>query len=292
MRDRITFLRCCRSVLVVLASLPLWVSAANGDTSIALGVFPYQSSRDIATLYQPMKEYLQKHLGTPVEIKTAPNFKTFVQRTEQHQYQLVVTAPHFASLAQTESKYRPLARYGKEIRAIILVANPPAISTVDDLKGKTLAFADPLALAAIAGIQMLKDQGLTPETDFTLRRTIHHKNTLSAIQQGGADAALVGSLFFAQLPGHIHEKFHILSRSEPLPSQFILAAPKVSKKQFKQIQTLLLKFATAPEGQFFMEKSGFDGIKSASKLDLQPMKAYAAETKRLLEAEPDGLETP
>ena len=70
---------------VLLAAAP--VSAQ--PTALEIGVLPNISARVLLTQYEPMRKYLERVLGRPVQISTAPNWKVFQERTLAREYDLV-----------------------------------------------------------------------------------------------------------------------------------------------------------------------------------------------------------
>ncbi|MDD5329623.1 MAG: phosphate/phosphite/phosphonate ABC transporter substrate-binding protein [Sulfuricella sp.] len=274
-----------RLALFLTALFGFWAAVATAaEAPLSVGVFPYLSARSLLTLYQPLHQYLEKELGVPVQFYTAPDFKTFVQRTHQHQYQVVITAPHLARLAQTESGYVPLANYASELRAVVVVAMASPIVSLDELRSKVVAVPDRLAVIPMIGLQLLRERGLRAEADFRLRASQTHGNAVLAVRRGEADAAVVGSLPLSQLPGEVQDEMRTLAVSGPIPSQFIMADPRLPPKLIERLRRALIAFPTTPEGERFVEENGMGGIQAAKESDLKKLDAYAHEVRVLLGA--------
>ena len=88
-------------------------SMAQAET-IRIGIIPYLTPGVLMSLFQPLRLQLQKDLGQPVELFTAPDVRSFARRTLKPDFDIVITAAHQARLAQLESGYHPLARHRPE----------------------------------------------------------------------------------------------------------------------------------------------------------------------------------
>lgn len=265
--------------------LALYAAAAiAAEPPLSVGVFPYLSARSLLTLYQPLRQHLEQELGMPVQFYTAPDFETFVQRTHQHQYQVVITAPHLARLAQTESGYVPLANYTRELRAVIVVAKNSSITNIGDLRGKVVAVPDRLAVIPMIGLEILRERGLQADIDYRLRASQTHGNAILAVRRGEAQAAVVGSLPLAQLPGEVQRDVQTLAMSGPISSQFFMADPGLTPKRIEQISRALIGFPATPSGKRFVDENGMGGIQAAKESELKKLDVYAREVRALLGA--------
>jgi phosphonate transport system substrate-binding protein len=88
----------CLCLFGLLAGLlPFSVQAAAVFT---LGIIPAHSPRVLTERYEPLRAYLESRLKQPVRIESAADFARFQARTVRGEFDLTVTAPHFARLAQ------------------------------------------------------------------------------------------------------------------------------------------------------------------------------------------------
>lgn len=260
------------------------VYAGDGrDETLALGIFPNLSARAIVALYQPLQANLEKSLQQRVQTYSAPDFKSFVKRTFRREYDVIVIAPHLARLAQTEAGFIPLFRYSQELHAMVVAAKSSEIRTVDELRGKTVALPDRLAVMPVLGLRLLHNRGLSDD-DFRIYPAASHSNAALSVQRGEAQAAIIGSVPYAQLPQELRSGLRIIATSESIPNQFILANPNLAPARIEAIRKALLDFAASPEGRLFFENNGFGGLKPASEADLKKMEPYARDAHNLLKA--------
>ncbi|MBS4098681.1 MAG: phosphate/phosphite/phosphonate ABC transporter substrate-binding protein [Sulfuricella sp.] len=271
-------------IKVWLAVVTLCVAGVSSaaDAPLHFGVFPNLSARALVLLYQPMQAYLEKALGRPVQIYSAPDFRTFLERTYNREYDLVVMAPHLARLAQSEAGYLPLFSYTQELHAVVVVAKSSAIQGVEDLRGKTVVLPDRLAVMPMLGLRVLRNHGLQPDVDFKPLYVASHSNSALAVQRGDAQGAIIGSAPYAQFPEELRDSLRVVARSEAIPNQFLLASPNLTPQRIEALRKALSAFAVAEEGRRFLENSGFAGLKPASDAELHKMEPYARDVQNFL----------
>jgi phosphonate transport system substrate-binding protein len=258
------------------------LAAAERLKPLEIGVFPNLSARAVVAMYQPLRDFLEKSLGRPVQVYTAPDFRTFVERTRGGEYDVLVTAPHLARLAQIESGYIPLANYASPLRALVVVPGRARFSSLEDLHGRTVSVPDRLAVISMVGVQLLRDHGLSPETGLRLVYAKSHTNAALSVLREEADAAVIGSAPFNQLPEDVRAGLRVLAATEPVPNQFYLASRRLPPELVAAIGRSLEEFAVSPGGRRFMETNRFGGLKGTSEGDLKKMDPYAKEVRRLL----------
>ncbi len=248
-----------------------------------MGLHPNVSARTILTMYQPVRVFLEQELGRPVNLYTAPDFKTYVQRTLNQEYDIAVTAPHLARLAQLKKRYEPILNFSDELRGLIVVNNKSSIKSVSDLRGKTIALPDRLTVITIMGLEFLRDHGLNPETDVQLFAARSHNNAAIAVERGQADAAVVGSVPYKQLTDDLRSHLRVIASTNAIPSQFVCTSSKLSAEETARVKNALLKYFQTPEGKEFLQSNGFGGVQPATEPILRNLDRYAAEAAKLLE---------
>lgn len=268
-------------LLVLLVFLPGPAGAATGE--LAIGLLPNLSTRLLLGTFKPMREFLENKLGRPVTLYTSPDLSNFVSRTQNREYDLIVTAPHFARLAQTDAGYQPLLSFRSNIFAVVVVAKNSRFTSLDMLSGETIAAPDRLALVTMAGLKMLHGKGLEPGGDYDLLWTRTHGNVALAVQRGEAAAGIMGILPLKQLPDSISRQLRVLSTTPAVNSQVIMANQHLTADQQQQIKEALLQFEQSPEGQQFFRSTHLDGFKPLGTNDLLQLDPYAKEVRRMME---------
>lgn len=253
------------------------------DKPLEIGVVPYVSTRVLVSSYEPMRLYLEKALGKPVKIYTAAGFKQFFLNAKRGDYDLVITAAHFARILQKEHKFTPLVRYSTGGRGMVMTTLNSPLKTMQDLRGQVVAVPDQLSLTAIVCMTYLRENGLQPGIDFQLLEVPSFASAILSVQKGDAMAAISARGPLAQMPKELRESVRpIVETGEFFPLVFI-SHQRLGKKTTNLLKNSLLRFSSeSTEGKKFLTNTGFGTIVPVSAKDMNSLDRYLLETKRLL----------
>jgi len=269
-------------LLLTWAGFSLPVLAAD-EKPIEIGVFPYLSVRTVLTTFQPIRRYLERKLGRPVELYTAPDFRSFIDRTRQGEYDVLITAPHFARLAQLETGYVPLAGFTKELHPIIVVAVNSPYNVLADLRGKTVVIPDRLAIVSMMGLRLLREQGIESDRDFRLVAAVSHNSAVLDVTRTKADAAITEAAALQQMPPELRNGVRVIAMAGTAPHVMLMAHPRLGRVVIQQLRSLLEEFADqSPEGREFLTATGYGGLKPVPEAVLKSLDPYAREIPRIL----------
>lgn len=262
---------------------PAWAADA---APLVFGVFPHLSAKQVVEVYRPMADALEQRLQRRVSLYTARDFKTFVERTRQGEYDLVLTAPHLAWLARQDAGYRPLLKYADPVRGLLVVKQDAPLNAPEQLRGRTIATADALAVTVLALQAQLAAHGLRRAADYRTLDAGTHGNAVMQVVNGRADAAMLGLHPFNLLPAELRAQLRVLAETPPLSSVMILAHPRLSDAEAQAVRAALLGFAAAPEGRAFMQRGGFGGFAEVDGSELRAFRPYALQAQDMLRAAP------
>jgi phosphonate transport system substrate-binding protein len=258
-------------------------SASADNIPIEIGIIPTLSTRTILTTYQPLREHLEEQIRKPVVLVTAPDYQTFIERTQRGEYRYVVTAPHFARLAQTEAGYVPMVRVKRELRGILVTRADSSIKTIHDLRGKIVSTPENYAVVTMLGLQLLRKHGLEPGKTVTLRAHASFNSAVLSVQNGESDAAFTAQTALNQMPKETQSALRTIASTNAVSHNMYLASKKVPPKEVEQMTRLLLEFAAdKPRGVPFFEQTGFLGYVRPTAAELKHLDPYVQELKQLL----------
>lgn len=277
---------CCARLISALLLLWLPVASAVAQTThkpLMIGVFPYLSANVVIKKFLPLRDYLEKQLGQPVQLYTAPDFETFTRRMLNSEYDIAIAAPHLARLAQTRAGYRPLLKHQQRWRSIIVVSTDSTINSPAGLRGKTLATPDSLALVTMEGKQWLRQHGLQPGTDVALHQAASHNNAVYLVRSGRAAAAITEENILGQMPDALKNSVRVFARLEPMTNIIYLATSRLDKATVKRIESLLTRFGEiSTSDRRFYKPTGFEGLVPVTEAEMKSMDTYAREAGQLL----------
>ena len=249
---------------------------------LTLGVLPNISARVLLTHYQPMREYLQQALGRPVEVVTANDFRAFAQATREGKYDAVVTAPNLARVAQVDSRWLPIAQYEPGIPALLVGAAGNRESAVAQLRGKSLALANPQSLVALVGLRWLNGQGLQQGRDFQVVRTPNDDSLGAVILNGEAPFAIMSQGEFRSKPDALRQSLRVVSEIATVPGFLVMANPSLAPADRQKLADALLAIGPTEAGRRFFALSGFSNIRRVDEREIAALDAYVDVTRRSL----------
>ena len=218
---------------------------ANPKTSsndiLYFGLLPYLSTTALIKTWRPFADLIEKTLHKKVIIKTAPDFRLFIQRTAEGRYDLLMTAPHFAALAVKTHGYQIIAGHNNDLTGDIVVAKNAVFQSINDLRGKTLATPDPLAAVSILAELTLKQHGLAPNKDIRIKTTASHNTALVDVAEGRAAAAVaVGGLYRRLNASNKFGQLRKLATTGKIPHIMYIANPSFSEDDIRKLRNVLI----------------------------------------------------
>jgi phosphonate transport system substrate-binding protein len=190
------------AILVLLAG-GAWPATA-ADPALRVGMIPDAGATQVSIEEKaPLREYLEKVIGQPVELIIPTNYNATVEALGNGSLDFAYLGGLTYVKAHARYNVTPLVQResDREFHSLFITAAASPINSLADLKGKTFAFGD---INSTSGHLMpyaaLKEAGLVPGSDFSFRYTGSHPATAKAIEAGAADAgALDESVYNAML---------------------------------------------------------------------------------------------
>ena len=145
----------------------------------------------------------------------------------QGEYDILLTAPHLAWLARQDAGYRPLLKYTQPVRGLLVVKSDSPFDEPDALRGRTIAMADPIALAVLAIQAELAAHGLKHGIDYRTTDSGTHTNAVMQVINGRADAAMLGLHPYNLMPPELRQQLRVLAETPPLSSLMYLTHPRL-----------------------------------------------------------------
>lgn len=251
--------------------------AAHAEQAFQLGIAPHTSARKILEMYQPLRVHLEKALGRPVEVVTAPDFTDFARRMLHQDYDLAVTTGHQARLAETDANYLPLVTYRAEFKAVAVVASNGPIHTPADLHDQPMLGLSPTSLVTLWGQHWMKQQGLTQ----TLRYVSASDSVANIVISGQAAAGFTSLANYQSFTPEVQAQLRVLVESEEMAGRVYLL--NVRQQALKaRIAAALQSFSQSEEGKAYFARYQLQGYRVLQPNELKAMDAYAAEVRQSL----------
>lgn len=190
--------------LAVLALFGLTgAPAAAGDwrqdyPELTLGVITAENEADRVARYGPVRDYFEQALGVRITWRTATDYAGIIEGVKAGKIQIARFGP--ASYAKawmvTKGEIEPLVgeidNYGAfGYHAVVIVRKDSDFRSLDDLKGRKLAFADPNSTSGHQAPRFfLREAGYDVDSHFSETGfSGSHENSVVALLNGTFDAA-------------------------------------------------------------------------------------------------------
>lgn len=272
-------------LLGLIGAIALGPLAARSEPPppLRVGVLPTLSTRVLFNTYEPLRGYLERELQRPVVMRTATDFRAFHTQTVAGDFDLVVTAPHLARLAQRERRWAALATYRTPAHAILLATKEHPVRSVEELRGKTIAHPDRLALVVIQTVAWLQERGLREGQDYMLLSVSSFNSAAYAVQQQQAALAIMSPSSMRQLPEQLMRDTQVFQTLPAVQALVWIAHPRLDSDTTRVRQALLQFTTEQPAGQEFFKVSGYGGMEAISDQQMRALDPYADQVKALLE---------
>lgn len=269
--------------ILLLLCMALFVQAVQAETApLRIGILPTLSARVLLTTYAPLRQYLERELRRPVEMRSATGFRDFHAQTQAGDFDAVVTAAHLARLLQRDHGWKPLVTHVTANRAILVAARNRPVSSVRDLRGKMVAHPDRLALVVLQTTDWLREQGLQAGKDYQFVDSGSFNNAAYAVQQHQAMLAVLSPSSWKQLPDALKHDLVEFANLPEIPALTWIAHPRLGANA-EVLRKALLRFTPErPEGKQFFDTTGYRGYRAVTEADTKALSPYIDDLKALL----------
>lgn len=173
-----------RTLIAITGTVVTLMGSGVALADLKLGVFPRRPVAVTHKIFKPLAEKLSQELGEPVQLLVAKDFKSFWQKVQNKEYDLVHYNQYHYLLSRKSQGYKVIAvneEFGSsQISGALSVRKDSGFGAVSDLKGKTILFGGgKKAMGSyIAVTAILKSKGLEADKDYQVKFA---KNPPSAV---------------------------------------------------------------------------------------------------------------
>lgn len=222
---------------------------------IVFGVYPYLSSTQIADHYAPLRDHIARSMGRPVNMISAPDFPSFIERTRTGEYDLVFTAPHMGRVAEKRDGWRRVAQTGYQMEIVVLTRADSAIRTLEDLRGKSIAIGARDSMTYQIVNEVLGRKGQALERDVKVLETASFSNVMHALTRGEADAGATSKRLWGMAPEGQRKAVREVFLSHPTPGFLVMAHPRLGDAVIADLQRALVQFKDTAAGEAFFHRT-------------------------------------
>ncbi|MET0485260.1 MAG: phosphate/phosphite/phosphonate ABC transporter substrate-binding protein [Candidatus Rokuibacteriota bacterium] len=273
-----------RFLLITALSLlarPTWAA----DPPLHLVLTPSQKPTDLLATGDEFGRVLTKLTGIPVRVTVASDYAAVIEALRNRTADLAFVHPGGYVLASREAKATIVVRnlwHGKSsFTSRIFVRKDSGIKSVEELRGRTIAFVDPASSSGyIYPMVLLIQKGLVknrdPKTFF--KEVVFsgaHDASMRALLNGHVDAIASFDLAREQYlrdPAE-RERLIFVAETPEIPEAGIAARPGLDPAVFARIRAALLQIRAPEYADLLKRLYEIDGFAPAEDRDYDPVRA-------------------
>jgi phosphonate transport system substrate-binding protein len=261
------------------------VRPTAAQSSLHLVLTPSQKPTDLLATGEEFGQVLGKLVGVPVRVTVASDYAAVIEALRNHTADLAFVHPGGYVLASREAKARVVAKnlwHGKSsFTSRIYVRRDAGIKTVEDLRGKTIAFVDPASSSGyIYPMVLLIQRGLVtnrdPKTFF--KEVVFsgaHDASMRALLNGHVDAIASFDLAREQYlkePAE-RERIIVVVETPAIPEAGIAARDGLDPAMFAKVRAALLQIRAPAHAALLKRLYEIDGFDTAEDREYDPVRA-------------------
>jgi len=263
--------------LLIAASLVLAAPialAADLVFAVTEGITYYQTDKEIAARFQPLTDLLARSLKRPVRTVIVPAYADLRAGLARQDYDIAFVHPaHVALAAVKAGKYKSVAWTAgyTDYTVSLLMNKDQPLSSLEDLRGRTVVSPDPDSITTAMLRAMLRDQKLG-SADVKIVTTRYQDAVPFYVEYGFAQAGATAAKAVVQSWTQKGGKVLLSSRSVAIKQ--LIASTRLSADDERQIHTVLLGLANTDAGRNALAALGYKGFVEPARDDEQKAIAW------------------
>jgi phosphonate transport system substrate-binding protein len=274
-----------RLLPLVLALVVGWTATSAAQTPLHLVLTPSQKPTDLLAAGEEFAQVFGALVGMPVRVTVASDYAAVIEALRNRTADLAFLHPVGYVLANREAKATIVAKnlwHGRStFTSRIFVRKDGGVRQLEDLRGKTIAFVDPLSSSGyIYPMVLLMDRGLVknrdPKTFF--REVIFagsHDAAMRALVNGHVDAIASFDLAREQYLKDLAERERIVFVAEtpPIPEAGIAARNGLDPDTRARVRAALISIRGPAHASLLKRLYDIDGFEPAEDREYDPVRA-------------------
>ncbi len=198
------------------------------------GVHPLHNPKRLFEVYQPLVDYLNAHLNeVTIKLEASRNYAEYNKKLFSGYFDFSLPNP-YQTVISANKGYKIFGKMGDDenFRGIILVRKDSNIKEVSDLKGKSVSYPAPTALAATMMPQrFLQERGIDINRDIKNLYVGSQESSIMSVYLKKTAAASTWPppwIAFAKERPEVAKELKVMWETSPLPNNGLV--PKISSR--------------------------------------------------------------
>ncbi|MBC7472765.1 MAG: phosphate/phosphite/phosphonate ABC transporter substrate-binding protein [Candidatus Sericytochromatia bacterium] len=278
-------------IFAFVTLLSVLISSCSKDNEkqkvLRFGMIPFESADKLIEKATPLMDAIGKGIGMEVKLSVAADYTGVIEALRGKKLDAAFLTPASYILAKQEANARVILKSQRNgnpyYYGAIITRSDSGIKTLQDLKGKSFAFGDPISTSGhVFPRKLLLENKINPDRDFShLIYSGAHDATVLAIMNKKVDAGATysddstgskGSWTRYLKPEEIKD-IRVLAVTDPIPSDNICVSQDMDPKLAEKLAQVIIDFGKTKEGSELMQKIyKFTGYIRATDADYDPVR--------------------
>lgn len=244
------------------------------------GVHPLHNPKRLFEVYNPMIEYINRRLeGGTLRLEASRDYDTFEQKLFSEKLDFALPNP-YQTVKAAEKGYKIFAKMGDDqnFRGIILIRKDSGIKRVEDLKGKTISYPAPTALAATMMPQwFLHERGINIQKEIKNSYVGSQESSIMNVYLGKSAAGATWPppwKAFSKARPEIAKELMVKWETFSLPNNGLVAHPEVPERIVDQVAQIITTMQTTPEGREILQNMELSRYERADDHTYEPVRLF------------------
>ena len=250
-------------LLYLLAVAGCGKSSSSGKV-LRVGFVPAENAQQVIQNAQPIVEILQDRLGMEVQPFVATDYTGVIEALRGDKLDIAFLTPASYVLAKNEANVRVVLKSERKgspfYYAAIIARADSGIQRLEDLRGKTFAFGDPLSTSAnVFPRKMFHERGIDPVRDFkkilysgghdaTVLAVFNRKVDAGATYANSPDSNDTAWMRYLQDPEDV-KQIHAIAFSEPIPADNLVIHGNLDDRLAQQVEAIFIELSQDAKGK-------------------------------------------
>lgn len=244
------------------------------------GVHPLHNPKRLFEVYQPMIDYINLHLrGGQLRLEASRGYSSFDKKLASGYFDFALPNP-YQTLRAADHGYKIFGKMGDDqnFRGIILVRKESKISRVEDLRGKTVSYPAPTALAATMMPQWyLHKHGLDINKDIKNSYVGSQESSIMNVYLGKSAAAATWpppwKAFIKERP-EVAKEVMVKWQTPSMPNNGLVVRNNIPDAIVKQVADVIITLHTHEEGRKILREMELSHFERADSNTYAPVRDF------------------
>lgn len=244
------------------------------------GIHPQRNPKKLREVFGPLVNYLNTNVqGAHFVFEASRNFAAFDQKLAERQFDFVLPNP-YGTVIGINSGYRVFGKMGNEndMRGLIIVRRNSSITTVADLKGKSVSFPAPTAFGAtLLPKYFLHTHGLNVNKDIKSLYVGSMESSLMNVYQGNVAA---GTAYppawrdFIKNQPQVAAELKVMWETEPMPDNSLMARDDIPRELVDRVAQTFLNMHKNEQGRAVLANMDLSLFQPAGNESYQSVRTF------------------